>query len=109
MLRPSKIAVAAVVTFVVAIAIVTTYVAVYADRGPTTDEFAVYAAFFTRLSADAKARPENLMLANVSSKLTTPNGESWTPAGLKPDPPQKALLPRQTSLSSAEAFVGMTS
>lgn len=60
------------------------------SRGPTSDEFAVYAAFFFQLSADGI---DHVALAERTSKLVVPTGESWTPVELRPDPPEKAAPP----------------
>jgi hypothetical protein len=59
-------------------------------RGPTPEEFAVYAAFLVQLSADGI---DHVALGDRSSKLVAPTGESWTPVELRPDPPEKAAPP----------------
>jgi hypothetical protein len=59
-------------------------------RGPTPEEFAVYAAFLVQLSADGM---DHVGLGDRSSKLVAPTGESWTPVELRPDPPEKAAPP----------------
>src|SRR5438552_6295693 len=49
--------------------------------GPTSDEFTAYAAFFFQLSADGV---DHVALADRTSKLVAPTGESWTPVELRP-------------------------
>jgi len=87
MILRRKITVAALAISVVATAIAATYIWAYPRRGPTSDEFAVFAAFLSRLSTDGVERPA---LAETSSQLVAPPGEAWAPAELRPHPPEKA-------------------
>jgi hypothetical protein len=99
-------AVASAVISVVAIALAAAYFRADFQRGPTSDEFAVYEIFLDRLSRDWSARPGHLSpdrfaLADTTLKLVQPGYESWLPAELRPYPPEKADPP-----ASVVAFCG---
>ncbi len=59
---------------------------------PTSDELAVYEVVLASLSQDWGFR---LALADTTSQLVTPAGESWVPAELQPDPVSRAAAPEQ--------------
>jgi hypothetical protein len=54
----------------------------------------VYAAFLARLSTEWSPT-EHPALADMSFHLVMQRGENWLPAGLRPDPPEKAAPPPQ--------------
>jgi hypothetical protein len=59
---------------------------------PTSDEFAAYAVGLASLSKDWGFR---LALADTTSQLVAPAGESWVLAELRPDRPSRAAAPKQ--------------
>ncbi len=62
------------------------YRVAYFDNGPAPDEFATYAAFLARLSADGT---DDVAIAQTTAKLVANKAESWVPLQLRPDPPEK--------------------
>jgi hypothetical protein len=58
----------------------------FLDRGPTPDEFATYATFLSRLSADGTG---DVAIAQTTAKLVANKAESWIPPQLQPYPPDK--------------------
>jgi len=83
--------VTAVLTVAV-IAAATAYRAYLKDHA-RSDEFAVYESFLARLSHEFP--PSSFALADTSSKLDAPTGDTWLPVGLRPYPPEKAAPPDQ--------------
>jgi len=90
MLRRSKIAVAVSAIMVAAMAITAAYVWTARHRGPTSDEFLVYAAFLSRLSKDETLPLDRFALADTSFQLVAATGEDWIPAELRPYSPDEA-------------------
>src|SRR5450631_167254 len=90
MVRRTKITTAAMTILVVAIAFTAAYVLATPHRGPTSDEFSVYAAFLSRLSKDSTLSLDRFALADTSSRLVATTGENWIPAELRAYPPEKA-------------------
>jgi hypothetical protein len=82
--------VAATAILVTAMAITTAYVWKSRHRGPTSDEFFVYAAFLSRLSKDETLPLDGFALADTSFQLVAARGENWIPAELRPYPPDEA-------------------
>jgi hypothetical protein len=58
-----------------------------------SDEFAVYEAFLSHLSAEIRVPPNTFALADKSSKLVASTPDSWIPKELLPYPPEKADPP----------------
>jgi len=95
-----KIALAAVAVSFVAIPIVTAWLRVQFPSEPTSDEFAVYGAFLTRLSTDwprhvVHSAPDRFALANRSSELSDNSYREHISAELQPYPPEKAEPPER--------------
>jgi hypothetical protein len=82
--------VAATAILVMAMAIITAYVWIARHRGPTSDEFFVYAAFLSRLSKDETLPLDRFALADTSFQLVAATSENWIPAELRPYPPNEA-------------------
>ena len=90
-----KITLVAVAFSVVAILTASAYLRVQFPGEPTPDEFAVYGAFLSQLSADwprhqPHSLPDRFALANKSSELAEPYHDEHIPTELQPYPPGKA-------------------
>jgi hypothetical protein len=84
-------------TAILAMAMATTaaYVWTTRHRGPTSDEFFVYAAFLSRLSKDETLPLDRFALADTSFQVVAAAGEHWIPAELRPYPPDEAEASRR--------------
>jgi len=84
-----RIALAVVVTCTT-VAVALAYRWLDADRGPTAEEFRVYAAFLTRLSADRNSQPGEMAIARTTFAVATPHIENWVPVELRLSPADTA-------------------
>jgi hypothetical protein len=80
-----------VVTVLIVIAVSIAWRKFYVVGSPTSEEYLVYAAFMTQLSAAHHWRPSDIALEGRTLALSTPKLESWVPSELQPNPPSKML------------------
>ena len=78
-----------VVTVLIVIAVSIAWRKVYVVGSATSEEYLVYTAFMTSLSAAHHWRPGDIALEGRTLAFSTPKLKSWVPSELRPNPPSK--------------------